>query len=91
MVNPLPRVVSTALLPLFSVIPSEKDLISSIHPSISWMDPIITYLRNGTLLEDRKEAERIRCRSLRFGCPEKRSCIKGHFESLFVVPALRGS
>ena len=61
--DPLSRIVSVELLPLSSVIPSGKNLILSIQPSVSWMDPIIAYLRNGTLPEDRKEAKRIRCRS----------------------------
>ena len=55
--DPLPRIVSVELLPFSSVIPSSKDLILSIWPSISWIDPIIAYLQNGTLPEDRKEAE----------------------------------
>ena len=62
-VDPFPRILSVELLPFSSVIPSGKNLILSIQLSMSWMDPIIAYLRNGTLLEDRKEAERIRCKS----------------------------
>ena len=62
--DPLTRIVSVELLPFSSVIPSNKDLILSIHLFISWMDPIIDYLWNGTFPENKKEAKRIRCRSL---------------------------
>lgn len=62
-VDPLPRIISIELLPFSSVIPSGKDLILSIQPSISWIDPIVAYLRNEIFLGDRKEVERIRHKS----------------------------
>lgn len=64
--DPFLRIVSVELLPFSSVIPLDKDLILNIHLFVCWMDPIVACLRNGTLLEDRKEAERIRCRSSRY-------------------------
>ena len=64
MASPLPRIVSVELLPFSSIIPSSKDLILSIQPSISWIDPIIAYLQNRTLPENRKESEWIRHKSL---------------------------
>lgn len=42
--NPLPRIVSVELLPYSSVIPSDKDIVLSIHLPVSWIDPIIAYL-----------------------------------------------
>ena len=32
----------------------------------SWMDPVVTFLKNGTLPEDRVEAEKIRRKASRF-------------------------
>ena len=62
--DPLPRVVSIELLPFSNLTPSDNGLVLSIHPSKSWMDPIVAYLRNGILPEDKKESNRIKCRSL---------------------------
>ena len=64
--DPLPRMVTVELLSFSSLTPTDKNLVLSIHPSISWMDPIIAYLRNGILPEDKKEFERVRCRSPRY-------------------------
>ena len=32
----------------------------------SWMDPIVTFLKNGMLLEDKREAHKIRLKAARF-------------------------
>lgn len=63
MVDPLSRIISIELLPFSSVTPSDGDLILSIHPSASWMDPLVAYLQNEILPEDKKKAEWIRHRS----------------------------
>ena len=60
------RIVTVELLPFSSLTPSDKGLVLSIHPFVSWMDPIVAYLQNRILLEDKKESERIRCRSPRY-------------------------
>lgn len=60
----LPRIVSVEFLPFSSIYSFDRALILSIHLSASWMDPLVTYLRNGILPEDKKEAERVRRRSL---------------------------
>ena len=65
-VDPFPKIVSIELLPFSILTLFDKGLVLSIHPSVSWMDPIVAYLRNGILLEDKKESERIRCRSSRY-------------------------
>ena len=61
--NPILRIVSFELLPFPSLTLFDKGLVLSIHPSVSWMDPIVAYLRNGILLEDKKESKQIKCRS----------------------------
>ena len=60
---PILRIVSIELLPFSSLTLFDKGLVLSIHPSVSWMDPIVAYLRNGILLEDKKESKQIKCRS----------------------------
>ena len=42
--DPLPRMVTVEILPFSSLTPSDKNLMLSIHSSVSWMDPIIAYL-----------------------------------------------
>lgn len=55
--DPLKRIVSVELLPFSSVIPSNKDLILSIHLFVSWMDPIIDYPQNGTFPENKRRGQ----------------------------------
>jgi len=75
--DPLSRIVSVELLPFSSVSPSDIALILSIHPSASWMDPLITYLRSGILHKD-KEANQIRHWSLQYWVSKEGNCTKGH-------------
>lgn len=83
--NPLPRIVSVELLPYSSVIPSDKDIVLSIHLPVSWIDPIIAYLWNGTLPEDRKEAKRTRCRSPRYWVSEEGKSYKSSYSSPYLL------
>ena len=64
--DPFPRMVMVEPLPLSSLTTSDNNLVLSIRSSVSWMDPIIAYLQNGILPEDKKEFEHIRCRSPRY-------------------------
>ena len=43
-----------------------KDEVLPIMTVSSWMDPILDYLLNDTLLSDSKEASKLRARSARF-------------------------
>ena len=67
----LSRIVSVELLPFSSVSPSDIALILNIHPSASWMDPLITYLQSGILHKDKKEANQIRHRSPQYWVSEE--------------------
>lgn len=64
--DPLLRIVSVELLPFSSLTSSDGGLVLSIHPSTIWMDPIVAYLRDGSLPEDQKEFEQIKRSSLRY-------------------------
>ena len=33
--------------------------VSVMHVERSWMDPVVSFIKNGTLLEDRVEAKKI--------------------------------
>lgn len=55
--NPLLRIMIVELLPFSSLTPSDKGLVLSVHPSTSWMDPIVSYLQNRILYKDKKESE----------------------------------
>ena len=44
MADPLARIVSVELLPFSSLTLFDNGLVLSIHPSASWMDPIVAYL-----------------------------------------------
>ena len=70
------RIVTVELLPFSSLTPSDKGLVLSIHPFVSWMDPIVAYLQNRILLKDKKESERIGCRSPRYQVFEERKLYK---------------
>ena len=69
-VAPLPRIVSVELLPFSSLTPPRNVVDLSIHPSPSWMDPIVIYLWSGILPEDKKESNHITCRSPRYWVSE---------------------
>ena len=93
--NPLPRIVFVERLRFSSLIPPNNVAVLSIHLSPSWMDPIVTYFQSGIMHEDKKESDRIRCRSPRYWVSEdgrlnKRSysgpyllCV--HFEAVEVL------
>lgn len=85
MANPLSRIVSIELLPFTSVSPSDKALVLSIHSSTSWMDPLVTYLQNGILLEDKKEAEWVRCRSPRHCVSEEGKLYKRSYSRPYLL------
>ncbi|KAH7847965.1 hypothetical protein Vadar_032167 [Vaccinium darrowii] len=42
------------------------ELIMETELGLSWMDPIVAYLRDGTLPEDKKEAHKIKTKSIHF-------------------------
>jgi len=55
----LPRIITVEILPYPSTSHSKEIIVLSIHPNPSWMDPILAYIREGFLLEDKSEAEKI--------------------------------
>jgi hypothetical protein len=56
----LRQIISIGVQNLPSVGREANDGVCSINQSMSWMNPILAYLKNDVLPEDRKEADRIR-------------------------------
>ena len=83
--DPLPRIVAVELLPFSNLTPSNKNLVLSIHLFVSWMDPIIAYLRNEILREDKKESEWIRCRSPRYWVFEEGKLYKRSYSGPYLL------
>lgn len=74
--EPLPRILYVELLPSPSTLPPAEAMISRIRPSLSWMDPFVTYLQGGNLPKDRKEAEKIKQKSPSIRYLKKENCTK---------------
>ena len=85
MEDPLSRMVTVELLPFSNLTPSDKNLVLSIHSSVSWMDPNIVYLRNEILLEDKKKFEWIRCRSPWYWVSEEGKLYKRSYSGPYLL------
>lgn len=83
--DPFPSIMLVELLPLSSLTLFDKNFILSIHPSASWMDPIVAYLRSGILPEDKKESERIKCRSLQYWVSQERKLYKMSYSRPYLL------
>lgn len=69
----LPRVVIVEDLESFSLTRISSIGVHSLHVGPSWMDPIVAFLKQGLLLEDKCEAERIVRVLFTTGYPRSRS------------------
>ena len=81
----LPRIVTVELLPFSSLTPFDKGLVLSIHSPPSWMDPIVAYLRIGILPEDKKNSERIKCRSPRYWVSKEGKLYKRSYSGPYLL------
>ena len=61
--------------------------IHSIKVGPSWMDPLISFLRDGTLLEDKSKAEKIRRKSPRYWLFEEQKLYKHSFSGPYLLCA----
>ena len=85
MADPLPRIVSVELLPFSSLTPPCNVAVLSIHPSPNLMDPIVTYLQNGIVPEDKKEFDRIRCKSPQYWVSEDGRLYKRSYSGPYLL------
>ena len=56
----LPRVVIVEDMDISSLTRVSLIGVYSLHVGLSWMDPIVTFLKQGSLLKDQCEAEKVR-------------------------------
>ena len=73
--------MAVKLFPFSSLTLSDKGLVLSIHPSTSWMDPIVAYLQKRILLKVRKSPSGSSVGHHGIGSPKKGNYIKGHIYS----------
>ena len=60
------RSVPVVIIPEPSIIKYEEKEVATIDHRSSWMDPIMGYLMNGTLPEDKNESKKVRYRATRY-------------------------
>ena len=60
------RSVPVVIIPEPSIIKCEEKEVATINHRSSWMDPIMGYLMNGTLPEDKNESKKVRYRATRY-------------------------
>ena len=67
----LPRVVVIEEMDTSSLIGASLIGVCSLHVGPSWMDPIVTFLKQGSLSEDKCETEKVRRATLRYWLSEE--------------------
>ena len=67
----LPRVVVIEEMDTSSLIGPSLIRVCSLHVGPSWMDPIVTILKQGSLLEDECEAKKVRRATPRYWLSEE--------------------
>ena len=72
----LPRVVVVEEMDTSSLTEAPSARVCSLHVGPSWMNPIITFLKRGSLLEDKFEAEKVRRAAPRYWLSEKQKLYK---------------
>lgn len=55
----------------------------------SWMDPVISFLKDGTLLKDITEAEKIRRKAPRFWLSKNQKLYKRSYSGPYLLSTLR--
>ena len=72
----LPRVILVEDLYRVDVVKKDMVRIHQVRVGSSWMDPIVSFLKDDTLLEEKSEAEKIRRRAPRFWLTEDHKLYK---------------
>ena len=85
----LSRVVIVEELASSSLMKQPLVCVHNIQVGPSWMDPLVTFLKQGLLPEDRGEVEKIRRKAPRYYYPKNRSCtsilIQGHVYCVYTL------
>ncbi|XP_058208160.1 uncharacterized protein LOC131321170 [Rhododendron vialii] len=61
------------------------ELVLDVYQRPSWMDPIVEFLRDGTLPTDKKEAHKIKTKSARFWLPPKGKLYRKSFTGPYLL------
>ena len=70
-VQPLPRVILVEDLYRPSMVRTELVHVNSVRAGPSWMDPLVLFLKNDILPEDKNESDKIRRKASRFWLSEE--------------------
>ena len=76
----LPRVILMEDLHRPSMVKAEVAHVHSIRAGPSWMDPLVLYLKEDALPEEKSEADRIRRKATRFWLFEDLNCTSARFQ-----------
>ena len=75
----LPRVILVEDFYKSTEMKREMVHIHQIRVGPSWMDPIVLFLKEDILPEEKSKAEKVRRKVPRFGCPRTKNCISAFF------------
>ena len=81
----LPRVILVEDLHRPSVVKAELMHIHSVRAGPSWMDPLVLFLKEDTLLEEKSEAEEIRRKASQIWLSEDLKLYKRLFSGLYLL------
>ena len=81
----LPWIITVEIIPFPSTNHLKEVVVLSIHPGPSWMDPILTYTRQGNLLVNKLEAEKIRQKSPKYWMSTKGKLYKRSYSRHYIL------
>ena len=83
--QPLPQVILVEDLYRPSVVRTELVHVHSVRAGPNWMDPLILFLKNDILHEDKNEADKIRRKASRFWLSEDSKLYKRSFSGPYLL------
>ena len=81
----LPRVIFVEDLHKPSMVKAESMHVHSVRAGPSWMDPLILFLKENVLPEEKSEADKIRRKASRFWLSEDSKLYKCSFSGLYLL------
>ena len=81
----LQRTVTVEVLNSPSSQDVDSDILCTISPVASWMDPLIAYLQNDQLLEDQKETDIVKRKAPGYWLSKEGSLYKRSFSRLYLL------
>jgi len=81
----LPRIILVEDLYKADVVKKDMVRIHQVRVSLSWMDPIVSFLKNDALPEEKSEAEKIRRKAPQFWLSEDHKLYKRSYSGLYLL------